>query len=146
MSNDSALNRHPAVAADDVIQIGADVNHPRTIAPGALGTAASERVEYADGRRLGRRRRTAVGPRELDARSREHASADRPEMLDARRLRGGVRREGALGLVVTADTRVLVAEVYGVVAEADRLIEGERVIELAVDKNVVARRFQIERA
>ena len=67
-------------------------------------------------------------------------------MLDARRLRGGVRREGALGLVVTADTRVLVAEVYGVVAEADRLIEGERVIELAVDKNVVARRFQIERA
>src|SRR5262249_29213089 len=121
------------------------VQHLRVIAPGALRAAAGKRVEYADGRRFGGRCGTAVRPGELDARARERAAADRAEVLDARRLRGVVRRERALGLVVASDAGVLVIEVPGVVAEAKRLIEGERVIELAVDKDVVTRRLQVER-
>ena len=54
-------------------------------------------------------------------------------------------RVGALRLVVAADAEVVVREARQVVAEPQRLVERERVVHLAVDEQVVARRLQLQR-
>ena len=61
-------------------------------------------------------------------------------MLHARGLRCVVVRECAFGLVVAADARVLVGEMRRVIAEPQRLVEGDCVIELPVREEDVARR------
>src|SRR5437868_15246946 len=66
-------------------------------------------------------------------------------MLDAEGVHGVADRKGALRLVVAADAEVVVSDVRQVVPEPQGLIERHRVVDLAVEENVVARRLEAQR-
>src|SRR5439155_15761525 len=71
--------------------------------------------------------------------------AKRSKMLDpdvVHAVLGGVRM---FGLVVAADAQVVVRETGQVIREAQRLIERDRIVQLPVDKEVVAGRLEGQR-
>ncbi len=83
---------------------------------------------------------------QLDARSRERASPHGTEMLHADGVHLRCRSNTRDRAVVAAHAKVVVRDVGQVVAEAERLIERDGVVEHAVHEHIVARRLQIQRA
>src|SRR5262249_7073778 len=106
------------------------------IASGPLRAAARERIEHTNRRSLERRVRLAVGPDDLNARSRERTTADGSEMLNAEIVGDVAGGERPFGFVVSADPLVVAREAAHVVAESQRLIERQRVIELTIHELV----------
>ena len=109
-----------------------------------LGSAAGERVEHPDGRRLCRREAVAVRPDQLQSGPCKRAPPERPEVLDARGVDLIVIRVRALRLVVAADAEIVVRGPRQVIAEPQCLIERHRVVHLTVDEQIVAGRFQVQ--
>ena len=115
------------------------------LAAGQLRPAAGEGVVDADRRRLRGGHRLGVRDEHLHPRSQERAASQRSEMLHADVVRAILVRVRALRFVVAADAEVFVREAAEVVAEAQRLVERDRVVHLAVHEQVLARGSQFQR-
>ncbi len=89
--------------------------------------------------------RLGVGPAHLHPRAGEHAAADRPHVLHAEVVIRIFRRVGAFLEVVLADAEVLGSVPVAEVAEAQRLIERQGVVDVGVDAHVVARCAEAQR-
>ncbi len=66
-------------------------------------------------------------------------------MLGAHRMRAVLYRVRPLGFIVAPDARILVGEPRQVVPKPQGLIECDRVVQLPIDKHVIARRLEVER-
>ena len=110
-----------------------------------LRAAVVEGVVDANGQRFDRRDRVRVRPVQAQARAQERAAAKRPDLLRAERARRVGAVVGAAFEIVITDAEILVVVVEDVEAKAQRLIEGDGVIDVGVDAVVVARRRDRQR-
>ena len=123
----SHTNRmHPA----HVVEVCRKVHVARVTAARFLRAAECLRVEDAHGRFFNGGLPQGIAPPDVEARIDEEAAAERTDLLRAERVVGVLRDERAFGLVVPADTLVLVHEVAAVEAEPQRLITRGGPIEL----------------
>ena len=130
----------PGMVAAHVIEIGAERQRLRVLAAGDLRAAHRERIEDPHGRHLDRGGARAVAPRVAHAGPQERAAAERADLLHHELAVVVLARVGALLAIPLADALVPVLEGVVAKAEAQRLIDGQRVIDIqvAVEAVVVA--------
>src|SRR6476619_527192 len=115
------------------------------ISTSTLSATARKRIEHTNGWSFERGVCLVVRPDDLNACSRERTTAQRPEMLHAEIVRDVADGKRPFGFVVPTDALVVAREAAHVVAEPQRLIERQRIIELAVHVLVIARCLHTER-
>ncbi len=126
------------VDAADVVEVRHHVQRTRAASAALLRAAAGLGVDDLDRRQFDRRLPAAALVVVLEPRVDEEAAADRSDLLDADGRPGLVGRIRALELVELSDAEVVVRELLGVEAHAQRLVLRQRVVEVPVAERVLA--------
>src|SRR5262245_282228 len=106
-----------------------------------LCTACREGIDHPDRRLFDCRSRLVVRPADVQPRVDEPSAAERSSLLDAKRVSMVLVRRSVFRQVDAANALITIDEIALRVAEAERLIARDRIVEARIHKLVVARRL-----